>query len=142
MIDFELAYKKVMKAEGFYSNNPNDSGGETLYGISRKKGAPFPEFWKIVDQYKQKSNFPENMRKDQQLISMKYSWYKANYWTIIRINELNHQGLAEKLFDISVNKGPGRAGQFMAELAGVKWEGKVTNYIIKYLNENERIVDK
>ena len=40
----------VFKAEGFYSNDIDDSGGETLYGIARNKNPKWLG-WKIVDEY-------------------------------------------------------------------------------------------
>ena len=36
MADFRLAYKKIEAAEGGYVNDPDDKGGETYKGISRK----------------------------------------------------------------------------------------------------------
>ena len=48
MSDFNIAYAKTGHAEGGYANNPDDSGGETVQGISRNN---FPKWrgWMIVD---------------------------------------------------------------------------------------------
>jgi lysozyme family protein len=35
-MNFNTAVEKVLKQEGVYSDDPNDSGGETKYGISKK----------------------------------------------------------------------------------------------------------
>lgn len=137
MADFMIAYKRTNVFEGFYSNDPDDTGGETLYGISRKKGAPFPEFWAIVDEYKKKPGFPNNMKGDQKLISMKTNWYKRNYWDVLRADELRYQPIANMLYDISVNKGASVAIRFMAEMAGVASK-VVTDAIIKYFNNENR----
>lgn len=134
MADFQIAYKRTNIAEGFYSNDPKDSGGETLYGISRKRGAPFPEFWKIVDSYKAKPNFPNNMKADRQLIIMKEGWYKKNYWNPIRGDELRSQNIANQLYDISVNKGAGMAKRFAGKLARTNTL-EVTNEVIRRLND-------
>ena len=40
MKDFDKALKFVLKWEGGYSNDPNDPGGETKYGISKRS---YPE---------------------------------------------------------------------------------------------------
>lgn len=137
MADFTIAYKRTNVFEGFYSDDPKDSGGETLYGIARKKGASFPEFWAIVDSYKTKPNFPQNMENDVRLKQMKTSWYKRNYWDVLRADELRSQSLANKLYDISVNKGASVAILFMAELARVDSK-TITNHILNYLNDEKR----
>ena len=138
MANFNIAYKRTNFWEGFYSNNPNDSGGETLYGISRVKGAAFPEFWAIVDSYKKKPNFPNNMAGDQQLKAMKTDWYKKNYWDVLKGDDIKNQGIANQLYDISVNKGWGAAIRFLGEALGVKDLRVVTNQIIQQLNEIDR----
>ena len=135
MADFNIAYKRTNVFEGFYSNHKNDAGGETLYGISRLKGAPFPEFWKIVDEFKKLPGFPGNMKGNRQLITMKTSWYKKNYWDVLLADRLKNQGIANQLYDISVNKGQGVAIRFMGESMGVRNLRTVTNQIIEKLNE-------
>ena len=37
---FDQAIEVILKHEGGYANNPNDSGGETKYGISKRS---YPE---------------------------------------------------------------------------------------------------
>lgn len=135
MADFSIAYKRTNRFEGFYSNNPNDSGGETLYGISRLRGAPFPEFWRLVDEFKKMPGFPGNMKGNKQLITMKTSWYKKNYWDLLKGDQIRNQGIANQLYDISVNKGAGVAIRFLGESLGVKNLRTVTNQIIEKLNE-------
>lgn len=137
MANFNIAYKRTNIWEGFYSNNKNDAGGETLYGISRTKGAPFPEFWKLVDEFKRLPNFPNNMAGNQQLIAMKTSWYKKNYWDVLKGDDIKNQGIANQLYDISVNKGWGVAIRFLGQALGVKELKVVTNQIIQQLNEVE-----
>lgn len=140
MADFSIAYKRTNVFEGFYSNHANDAGGETLYGISRLKGAPFPEFWKIVDEFKKQPGFPGNMKGNQKLITMKTSWYKRNYWDVLKGDQIRHQGIANQLYDISVNKGAGVAVRFMGQAIGVMGLKTVTNQIIKKLNEVDNII--
>ena len=36
MANFDEAFALTMKSEGGYANNPNDTGGETYKGVSRK----------------------------------------------------------------------------------------------------------
>ena len=64
MGDFQKAYKELMRVEGFYSMDPSDPGGETIYGISRRN---WPKWvgWEIVDLYRKKPNFPEVIKNVQ-----------------------------------------------------------------------------
>lgn len=134
MAVFKIAYERTNRFEGFYSNDPKDSGGETLYGISRKKGAPFPEFWAIVDEYKKKPGFPNNMKQDQRLIDMKISWYKKNYWDVVKLDEVRSQNIANQLYDISVNKGSGTAIAFANQITNVNGKS-INNDVLKRLND-------
>lgn len=83
----------LLKVEGGYSNNPNDGGGPTRYGItqatlSKHLGRPATE-----DDVK-------NLDKD-----LATEIYKADYYFTPRINTLP-EALQPQLFDISVNSGP------------------------------------
>lgn len=138
MANFGIAYKRTNIWEGFYSNNPNDSGGETLYGISRVKGTAFPEFWKLVDQFKLQPNFPNNMAGNQQLIKMKTDWYKRNYWDVFKGDDIKNQGIANQLYDISVNKGQPTAVRFLHSALNAKSSTIVNNAIIQQLNEIDK----
>ena len=51
MADFEKAFAKIIKAEGGYVNNPNDKGGETYMGITRKNHSKL-KMWKLIDELK------------------------------------------------------------------------------------------
>ena len=134
MAEFKIAFERTNKFEGFYSNDPKDTGGETLYGISRKKGAPFPEFWALVDKYKKKPGFPNNMKSEPRFKQMIEGWYKNNYWDTVRLDEVRNQNLANQLYDISVNKGAGAAKRFAGQLARVP-SNQVTDVILKRLND-------
>lgn len=134
MAEFKIAFNRTNRFEGFYSNDPKDSGGETLYGISRLKGAPFPEFWKLVDEYKKKSNFPNNMKSEPKFMRMIEGWYKKNYWDTVRLDEVRSQRIANQLYDISVNKGAGTAKRFAGQLVNVS-TNIVTDLVIRRLND-------
>ena len=134
MADFKTAFERTNRFEGFYSNDPKDAGGETLYGISRLKGAPFPEFWKLVDEYKQKPNFPNNMKTEPRFMQMIECWYKRNYWDSVRLDEVRSQRIANQLYDISVNKGAGTAKRFAGQLVNINTHS-VTDAVLKRLND-------
>jgi len=112
MADFKKAYKKAMGFEGGYVNDPVDLGKETYKGISRKYN-PAWEGWELVDFYKGNSNFLKQLGQDTVLQEAVKSMYKKKYWDTLYGDRITNQGLANKLFDISVNLGPHRAVRFL-----------------------------
>ena len=54
MANFDEEFKKVIVVEGGYVDDPDDSGGETYLGISRRYN-PDSKMWNIIDDIK-KSN--------------------------------------------------------------------------------------
>jgi lysozyme family protein len=86
MGDFNKAINFLFKNEGGYANNPNDKGGDTKYGISKRA---FPD----VDI----ANLTEEQAKEI---------YYANYWPPFA----NYPDrLAIKMFDLAVNMGHAQA---------------------------------
>lgn len=87
----ELFIKKILMNEGGskYTNDPNDSGGETKYGISKKA---FPN----VD--------IKNLTEDQAI-----SIYKKLYYDPCKLDLINDELLALHIFDFGVTSGIKRA---------------------------------
>jgi len=101
---FEDAYNDLIKDEGGYVNDPDDSGGETYKGISRRYN---PEWsgWRIIDNYKaNKENFKDFLKTDTNLEALVQAYYKANYWLKFKGDSLPFI-IAEELFEQSVNLG-------------------------------------
>lgn len=88
MADFSAAIDFVLANEGGYVNDPDDRGGETNFGIS-KRSYPSLDIAKLTR---------------EQAIDI----YKRDYW---RFDQLRDQALATKLFDMSVLTSPKRAVQ-------------------------------
>ncbi len=86
MVDFEIAIKGVLANEGGYSNNPSDPGGETKFGISKRA-------------------YPNVDIANLTLDGAK-AIYNRDYW---RFGDLLYQSVANKLLDMAVNMGLGRA---------------------------------
>ena len=93
MADFKAALKKTLLLEGGYVNDPKDYGGETNFGIS-KKAHPEEDI--------------KNMTAERA-----GRIYKHRYWDALRLDELDHQGIAEELFDTAVNIGRNRAANYL-----------------------------
>lgn len=119
MADINRAFEATIKPyEGFYSYTPGDSGGETIYGYARNKNSAAP-LWPLVDAYKHKPDFPNNMRNDHAILNMVISLYKLNYWDKLLLDKVNDQRIANELFDICVNCGPSTAVRFLQRALNV-----------------------
>lgn len=115
MASFETSHILVMKIEGLYSNHPDDSGGETYGGIARNKW-PSWDGWKIIDEYKRKPNFPNNMKEDEKLYELERDFYIKEFWIPIGGNKFSYtQNIGNKLYSIAVNMGTVTAVKFLQE---------------------------
>ena len=112
MADFKVAYNRTMGAEGGYSNNPNDAGGETWKGVARKKN-PSWAGWPIVDQIKKNAGFPGTLKDDSILEGQVQKFYKEFFWDCFRGDNIANQSIANEMFDTGVNCGPGIAVQIL-----------------------------
>ena len=107
MADSKSAIAKTLQNEGGYANNPNDSGGETYKGISRK-WHPDWDGWLLVDKGKANNFFGElNLLMDEniKLQRLVFEFYVVEYWNRLRLTEIGNQELAEKIFDMFINIG-------------------------------------
>lgn len=106
MADFSKAHPKLALAEGLYSDDPDDSGGETVRGIAR---AFWPRWsgWSIVDAAKREPGFPGNLKAKPALTAAVQAFYRENFWDRFSLDELD-QALAFELFEQAVNLGEGR----------------------------------
>lgn len=105
MANFLIAYNNILQVEGGYVNDPDDPGGETYKGISRRFN-PAWSGWKFIDKMKKLSNFPKSLNSSDTLYAMTQIFFKENYWDIISLDKINNQFLAEEIYDISVNQSP------------------------------------
>jgi len=82
---FDICFDRLMGHEGGYVNDPNDPGGETKWGISKRS---YPAL-----------NIKQLTREDAKVI------YYRDFWK--RINgDLLHKAISFQLFDFAVNSGP------------------------------------
>ncbi len=103
MTNFEIAFGYLMKAEGEHSNDPEDAGGETYNGISRR-AHPKWKGWEIIDVSKKLKNFPDCLNQNAGLKKQVCDLYKAEYWDKVEGDEWPIN-LSFILFDIAVNCG-------------------------------------
>ncbi len=101
MAEFEPAFKFMVPHEGGYVNDPDDPGGETKFGISRRS---YPS----VD-------IANLTLDDAHEIYWHDFWVKHPYWKI------DDQDLANKVFDFAVNMGHRRSQRLLQRaLSAVK----------------------
>lgn len=96
---------ELLKKEGGYSNDPNDSGGETMYGVT-----------KVVA----KAYGYEGAMKDLPL-SLAKQIYKEKYWDSLKLDDVQNicPSLCLKLADIAVNMGVNQAGTMLQRILNV-----------------------
>jgi lysozyme family protein len=93
--NFLLAVKTVIDHEGGYVNDPQDPGGETKYGISRRS---YP-------------NLDIRELTPEQAIAI----YWRDWWTAFRYGAIRSYPIAAKVFDLAVNIGPVKAHKLLQE---------------------------
>lgn len=106
MADFNIAFKRILSDEGIkWENDPDDAGGETYAGLTRKAD-PSWTGWTIIDQYKKKPNFPANLSAVQsQLIELAKPFYKTKYWDKVWGDKIMDQRIANDMCNTYVLTG-------------------------------------
>lgn len=108
MADFKQAFKKIIFNEGGYANDPDDAGGETYMGISRR-AHPNAIIWKHVDavtaKYKTAKEINANLKDNAELNKEIEAIYKSDYWNVFNLDNEKSQRLATQIFDDAVNRG-------------------------------------
>lgn len=90
---FEDAFEVVIMHEGGYADDPYDSGGETMYGITKEVARGYGYEGEMKD-------LPLEIAKEI---------YREKYWDRIRIPDFNNDILKLMLFDTAVNMGQNTA---------------------------------
>ena len=95
MKNFDKVFPLLLKDEGGYSNNPNDSGGPTNYGIT------------LADYraYINEDGVALDVKK--MTVDQATTIYKEKYWDALNCDELP-AGVDYTCFDYAVNSGLGR----------------------------------
>ena len=114
---FDKAFIMLEKFEGYYSNDPNDSGGETFFGISS-------ENWP--------NQFAEIMALKTLVEKREYAknFYKKNFWDVIGCDNLPYP-LDICAFDLGVNSGVNKAKNLLK--VTTNWKDYLFNRIEFYL---------
>lgn len=98
-MSFDKAFAVTIGHEGKYSNNPNDSGGETMYGIT------------IATARAHGYNGPMRSMPLEEAKRI----YKTVFWDRVGLDKIDKisERVAQEVFDTGVNMGPTRAMGFL-----------------------------
>lgn len=100
--DFKKALDFILQLEGGYSNNSNDFGGETNFGITKS----------VYDSFRKSKNLPIQSIKLISCDEIQEIYYKK-YYLPSGANNINDKKLALIHFDTAVNMGVRRANSFL-----------------------------
>lgn len=133
MADFEKAFVRTEKFEGknIWAKINGDSGGETWSGISRKAN-PQWKGWSILDKIPNKRN--NQVITSPELEKFKRELYRANYWNAIWGDRINHQGVANDMYDMAVNAGIGTSIKLAERQFKMRETGKMSENLLSKLN--------
>jgi len=105
-MNFDQAFEVVLKHEGGYVNHPNDPGGETNFGITKRVAV---------------SNGYTGDMKDIPMDVVR-NIYRKDYWMPTRCAELPAD-LRLAVFDAAVNSGVRRSIQWLQASVGANTDG-------------------
>lgn len=105
-MNFEVAIKHVLLAEGGYSDHRDDKGGKTMYGITEAVA--------------RRAGYRGDMAELP--LDLAKRIYRAEYWDAVRADELP-AGIRHVMFDAAVNSGPGQAIKWLQRAVGVADDG-------------------
>lgn len=129
--DFKYCVEKVFSFEGGYSNDSDDLGGETNWGITVKtaRRAGYTKPMKLMT------------REEAELI------YKKLYWDILRLDDVIDRDVCLEMFDTGVNMGQSWPVRFLQRILnalnneGKRWndiavDGKIGPVTVTTLNSS------
>jgi len=123
MSKFDQACTFVIGLEGGYVDDPDDPGGETKFGISRRA---YPNL-----------NIANLSKADA------FTIYRRDYWFKAGCEDLPDR-LASAVFDCAVNQGVDRAKRLLQKAARVKVDGRIgplTRAAIAAADEDTLLLD-
>lgn len=97
---YDIIIAIVLRHEGGYVNDPDDLGGETNYGITKR-------------------NYPnldiKNLTRKQAI-----EIYKNDFWIPLEMDKFTNPNLALQFFDMAVNAGKTNAKKLMLQALEIK----------------------
>ena len=116
--DMNNIINRILIREGIYSNDVNDLGGETVYGITRKY-EPDSKIWPLIDDLKKdlckhhkiknlnnlsNSLIAGNIKANKKIKELAIDYYQT-YYNKLDLDNIKYGPLKEYIFDMIVNNG-------------------------------------
>ena len=123
--NFAECLAHVLQSEGGWADDPRDSGGATMKGITLA----------TYEQYKGRHATKDELRaiSDEDLAAI----YRQGYWDKMRCDDLP-AGIDLVAFDAAVNSGPGASAKWLQRAAMVPADGVIGPVTIKAVNALNR----
>ena len=121
--NYDKCIETILHHEGGYVNHPDDPGGETNLGVTKKVYLNWCEDHNIT--VKEMTDL---------LVEDVAPIYKKNYWDRVKGDQLP-SGLDLCVFDFGVNAGTGRAAKYLQTMIGTVADGGIGPNTLKALNE-------
>ena len=116
--NYDKCLETILHPEGGYVNHPEDPGGETNLGVTKR----------VYQEWGGTKDMKDLTFDDVAPI------YKKNYWDKMKCDDLP-SGLDLCVFDFGVNAGPGRAAKYLQTLIGTVADGGIGPNTLAKLKE-------
>ena len=120
--NFDECLAHILRSEGGYVNHPQDPGGETNLGVTRR-------VWQ--DWVKRELHDDEMRHLTPELVG---PLYKARYWDAVH-GDVLPAGLDLCVFDCAVNAGVSRAIKFLQHAVGAVEDGVLGPKTLQLVND-------
>jgi len=108
--NWDKSFDLVMQSEGGYVNDPQDNGGETNFGVTKKTWAEY--LGRSINDGEMKALTIETVKP----------FYRKMYWEKCRCDELP-SGLDYAVFDFAVNAGTTQSAKLLQRSVGADADG-------------------
>lgn len=127
MAHFHNWYKIAEQWEGGYVNDPDDKGGETYKGITRRF-SPKWRGWPLIDAYKQSNGgkLPRNWfapKTDSLLQAHVEDEAKRKFWDVFQADSIESDSVAVFLVDFGFHSGTVNVTKRLQRILGITRDG-------------------
>lgn len=136
MANFKQAIGPVLQWEGGYVNDPDDAGGETYAGITRKNW-PRWEGWVHIDAAKP-------LKRGQFVTAAEpfvETFYEEHYWRPLRADHIHDQRVAGFLLDFYVHSGY-HAVRAIQDVTGATADGLMGPQTLTAINNSTGVFER
>lgn len=116
--NWQKCLETILHHEGGYVNHPEDPGGETNLGVTKR----------VYEEFGGTKDMKDLTVEDVEPI------YKKNYWDRVKADQLP-SGLDLCVFDFGVNAGTGRSAKFLQGMIGATQDGAIGPATLAKVNE-------